>query len=193
VNVEEFAALLTSQTQRITALERAISRRDHFDAINAALASLDGRLDTLEAATIDARLDVLEGWGATTTWTPVLKQSNTITIAGNQSRYSIDGEWVIGRFQFSVATGQTGTAGNPIKISLPVTADIAIGNIGVASLYDDSAGNRWPAILDMTSTTECWLADTTLGGAAWAIGTVAFTAALANPDGLSGSFMYRKA
>lgn len=84
--VNEHAAIITSQTQRIAALERAAARRDHIDAINASLTSLDGRLDTAEAD-----IAALETLTATTAWTALP------TYGAQWSNYG--GDWQVGQYR----------------------------------------------------------------------------------------------
>lgn len=203
MSVNDEAALIASLTKRITALERAASRE-----ITTGMIADDAITTAKIAAGTIATADIADGAvtqakitpPTVTSWTPTLRQSNSgsggnITIAGNSSYYWVQGEWVFGRFQFSVAAGQAGTAANYIKIGLPpVTPDVLVGSFGVGNLYDNDPGYRYPALLDMISSTEFWLSDSSLGGASWALGNSAtYALALAQNDGFSGSFMYRKA
>lgn len=122
-------------------------------------------------------------------WTPVVTQGVAVSITNVQSFYSVMGDWVIG--MFGVGVTSSGTAGQQVRISLPVTAAIAQNNIGMASIYDNSTFIRYPGVMDMTALAQVFLSDTTQASGAWALGTVTFTAALASGDSITGSFRYK--
>lgn len=122
-------------------------------------------------------------------WTPVVTQGVAVSITNTQSFYSIMGDWVIG--MFAVGITSSGTAGQQVRISLPVAAAIAQNNIGLASIHDNSTFFRYPAVMDMTALAQVFLSDTTQASGTWALGTVTFTAALASGDSITGSFRYK--
>jgi hypothetical protein len=92
-----------------------------------------------------------------TTFTPVLKQSNTVNLTGAPStvgRYARVNKLVLVRIACQVATAATGTANNAIEINLPVTASTAsMRVVGSAQLRDNSATDYILAVPVLNSTT----------------------------------------
>lgn len=77
------------------------------------------------------------------TWTPTVTQSATITgITVNEARYVRQGTLVTAWCSFTKASGASGTAGNPLTVSLPVTGTghDALSQIGSALHVTDLAG-----------------------------------------------------
>ena len=89
-------------------------------------------------------------------YTPVVKQSNTVTATVIRGRYQQIGKLVHVYFKISV-TG-TGTAGQAVNVSLPITSattDIACGSGGI---YDASTTTMYAGWYYLLSTTTVALA-----------------------------------
>lgn len=130
------------------------------------------------------------GWGAWTSYTPVLGQgAATPNIAKTVSyaTYTKVGRLVIGAYLLAV-TG-TGTAANRVTVSLPLTAAgtafSAIG--GTGAIFDASASETWTGLPRLETTTALSMLNTRANGI---LGSGGFTAALANTDAVTGTFIY---
>lgn len=146
------------------------------------------------ANALDARVTTNEtdiaAIGVVSTYTPTVTQSNTIT--GNSACiYSQIGDWVI--YQFSWAATGTGTAAQPIYLSLPVTADASrLSAVGAAQFYDSSTARIYPVLVACNNTTRVAFTNVgAVGAGAWYLGTSGFTAAVASGDSLAGTFIYK--
>lgn len=129
------------------------------------------------------------GWSPLIAWTPVVTQGVNVTITTNNSYYRENDDFVEGAV--SLTCNSTGTAAQPVKITLPLPGRIAYSNIGVGSIVSTGA-TRYPAAMEMPNTTEMWFADSTQAAGAWALGTVTLTAAVTAGASLSASFRYRR-
>lgn len=136
-------------------------------------------------------------WGGTwTAYTPVLKQSNTVTATVSSARYMKIGKLVTVQAGLSI-TG-TGTAANRITISLPVTSlrNNVLGPIGTATLYDASSFNVYPALVatdDSGTTVTMTITQAITTNGSQYVGVTGFTAALASGDFLEFQATYEVA
>jgi hypothetical protein len=69
-----------------------------------------------------------------------------------EARYTEMGDFVVVRLQLEAAG--TGVAGSPIQVSLPVTADTSSGDIGIGTVFDESAVASYRAVCKLASTTR---------------------------------------
>jgi hypothetical protein len=126
--------------------------------------------------------------GAWTTWTPVVTQSGAVAVTVNRAVYARYGRTIHWKCQLTV-TG-TGTASQPIYVSVPVTGAAATdSHNGSGYLFDTSAATFYPCVVVAASTTTTQMLGTagtnpTLGAGG------GFTAALAAGDQilLSGTY-----
>ena len=157
---------------------------DVFSAADANLLAQDGYVT-------NASLDTTAGelGGAWTTWTPVVTQSNAVTVTVTSATYARFGRLIIARAKL-VATA-AGTAANHITISVPVTA--AVGSFtacGIFWWYDASTSTHYTGSAHLDGTTYI------LGIASGATGGMGFNTpnlALANNDELSFTIVYEAA
>lgn len=140
--------------------------------------------------------------GSWTLWTPVVKQSNTPTISNYGSAYYTNSDYVFGIFQIELQNGQAGTANNPIKIDLPVTAAANptytsdLDPIGVVNMFDASGNVYYKGFLSLSSTTQIVLSsgiNKSLANSQWGNTGSEAAITLASFDQIIGSFSYRKA
>lgn len=129
---------------------------------------------------------------AVQTWTPTVTQSGSVTHTLNEARYIRQGNLV--HAWFSATMTGTGTAGNNVNVSLPVTASgshYVGGCVGAGLVYDNSAGIRYPAQIELASTTAVGFGvETTLSAGLW--GTFP-NLALAASDALRFQVTYQAA
>ena len=140
--------------------------------------------------------------GSWTNWTAVVKQSNTPTVANYGSVYYTNSDYVFGLFEIEINNGQSGTANNPIKIDLPLTAasnptyQSDLDPIGVVNLFDQSGNVYYKGFLALSSTTQMVLCSglgKTLATSQWGNTSSDAAITLASFDIIIGSFSYRKA
>jgi hypothetical protein len=131
--------------------------------------------------------------GAWTTWTPTITQGGGVACTVTRASYARYGRTIVA-MAFLTVTG-TGTAGNIVTLSLPVTAAHGSGVIGSAALSDLSAARTYPGIASLESTTTFSLLGTSTVSADIRLGiaTSAFTVALANTDQISFTVTYEAA
>lgn len=133
-------------------------------------------------------------WGAWTSWTPVVTQSNTPTLTNNSSGYVRIGRLIIA--SFAVTLTSAGTVSNDVVVSLPVTArgGTSIVNAGYGTIEDVSVNARYSGACLMVSTTTFKISSTTTANTQFlGSATSAFTAALASGDFIYGQLMYEAA
>lgn len=123
-----------------------------------------------------------------TAYTPTLTQPGAITKNVTNAVYMQIGKTVIAQVILYV-TG-AGTAGQGIKIGLPVAARNASAIQGTGSFYDVSASTRYVCEVGGASTTEAYLA---ANGVSSDILGVSPSIALANADGLRYNIIYEAA
>jgi hypothetical protein len=129
--------------------------------------------------------------GALTSWTPAVTQSGSVTVTNTYSRYQRIGRRVKGWFDLAV-TG-SGTLGNAVTISLPVTAAVANDTmVGRLRIFDSSAAASYKGDL-VLSTTSLLAAISDGNGTNALLGVGSFTAGLASPDTLKGFIDYEAA
>lgn len=130
-----------------------------------------------------------EAW---TQWTPTAYQSVSVTCAANGStQYIKYGRTVIVSYAASLTS--TGTASQPIRISVPHSMTSNTSILGVGRFTDASAGHLiYPVTFDYYDTNSVVLSVSTGSGiGAWWLGTVGFTGAVAASDGISGFMVYQ--
>lgn len=120
----------------------------------------------------------MNAWEA---YVPTLTQSATVTKTVTYANFIRVGRMV--NVVVNLAVTGTGTAANNVVVGLPVAAATAAVNspIGMAMLFDTSAGGFYRAVLELNTTTACILRGVTTTGVD-ALGTTTFTAALASGD-----------
>lgn len=120
---------------------------------------------------------------AWTAWVPTVTQSGAVAVTVTHAAYTKVGRTVTISAEVSV-TG-TGTAANPVVIGgLPFPAAItSYQAIGVANLYDNSAGDDLTGVLTFNSSNNTLrMLSTRANGL---LGNSSFTAALANLDNIT--------
>ncbi len=127
--------------------------------------------------------------GAWTTYAPTLTQSGSVTHTATYAKYMRVGRTIIGQAYLAV-TG-SGTGGNAVTISLPVTAGAPTSGIAVGSgvITDSSAGLYYNGTAFLASSTTVAIYHGA-GGVASALGVNGFSAALASGDVVSVAFTY---
>jgi hypothetical protein len=129
--------------------------------------------------------------GAWTSWTPTVTQSGSVTVTVTRAKYARYGRTI--HFTCQVSVTGTGTASNPIYVSLPVTAVSGVGEHGGSGyLYDSSSATYYPCVIVGATTTTFQMLGTastapTLGGGG------GFTAALASGDAIVVAGTYEAA
>ena len=93
--------------------------------------------DVLTASDINTYLSG-EG-GAWTSFTPTVTQSGSVTVTNTRSRYARWGRRI--EFTIDLAVTGSGTTGNAITVSLPVTAASANQVVGSGFVFDNGSGN----------------------------------------------------
>jgi hypothetical protein len=133
-----------------------------------------------------------------TTFTPVLKQSNTVNIQGFPStvgRYARVNKLILVNIRCAVSPASTGTANNAIEINLPVAAATTSSRVvGRVSFSDFSPSNRFVGVAVLNSTTTVRFlanAGTSLTSYVGLTGAPTFT--LAESDSVSCFLMYETA
>jgi hypothetical protein len=162
---------------------------DMYDEI-VAIATELGTNPKGTAASVKARLDLLE-IGAWTTWTPTVFQLGSVTVTNTRSRYVRYGRTIHYTARLEV-TG-SGTGGNPITVSLPVTAAASGEMSGTAALFDVSATLGYSAVIQLASTTTLFMLNASTAEASQPLGLASFTAGLAVGDTISVGGTYEAA
>ena len=130
--------------------------------------------------------------GAFSTWTPTVTQSGAVTATVTHAVYGRWGRLIIANFRLAV-TG-SGTGGNAVTVSLPVTAARANMVVGTGSVFDNSAGLSYSGNVFLASASSMDYRQHGTGTATDnRLGMAGFTAALASSDGLDGVLMYEAA
>lgn len=126
------------------------------------------------------------------TWTPAVTQSGAVAVTNFRSRVTRDARRKID-FVTSLNVTGTGTAGQPITVTLPVPAATSGIPIGQAVLFDNSTSTFYPAIAWLQSTTTVSMFNATTSASAQILGQAIFTAALASADTIQISGSYEAA
>jgi hypothetical protein len=130
--------------------------------------------------------------GAWSTWTPTLTQSGAVTKTVTRAVYARYGRTI--HFNAQLAVTGSGTSSNSVTISLPVTAASAgFITIGGGYIYDATASLNYHGLAYLLSTTTMALSPSAVGVGLGVLGTVSFTAALANGDSVNISGTYEAA
>jgi hypothetical protein len=145
--------------------------------------------DVLPASDINTYL-MGEG-GAWTSYTPTVTQSGAVTVTNTRSRYARYGRTIIVSVRLAV-TG-SGTAGNAITVTLPVTAASTDGVAPGSGLVFDFSGSAEHKGLPYLASTTTFAMSPTASTATGAIGQTGFTAALAANDVIVAGFIYEAA
>lgn len=143
-----------------------------------------------DVATATAAVAGLGEWQA---WTPTVTQSGSVTVTNTSSRYTRIGDTV--HFHALLAVTGSGTGGNAVVVSLPVTAATSGQAIGFGWITDSSAGGpRYTGTAVAASTTTLQLVpDSGVGNYTGNLGAANFTAGLASGDTISVSGTYEAA
>lgn len=158
---------------------------------------VDGEVETASILNAHIRDNlnavVPNGPDAWTSYTPTLTQSGAVTKTVTYAKYMKVGRLVVVNLLLS-CTG-SGTAGNAVKIGLPVAAAVSSAvPIGTGYINDSSANLIYYGLADFaSSTTEVQLLVIQQGSAAAVLGAGSFTAALATGDGVGLYVMYESA
>lgn len=130
------------------------------------------------------------GYGAWTSFTPAITQSSGVTATVSRSTYQRSGRMIT--WTFSLVVTGTGTASNPIRVSIPVTAATS-GFVGVGAglIYDSSATTTYAGTWSLNTTSSIEMFRD--GAANVAVGQAGMTAALASGDQITGTIVYEAA
>jgi hypothetical protein len=116
--------------------------------------------------------------GTLTAWTPTVTQSGSVTVTVTEGTYQRIGRRITATAQLTV-TG-SGTGGNGIVVSLPVTARISpYSPMGVFMVFDTSVSTWYQGGAVTNNTTSCI---GYINGTTAAMGVAGFTAGLAAGD-----------
>jgi hypothetical protein len=132
-------------------------------------------------------------WGGTwSTWTPTVTQSANVTVSTTNCRFVRIGKTVIG--QVGIVVTGSGTAGNRIDITPPVTPNTATVflTIGGGWFYDASTGNCYPATASFVDNTKMTIqpTNTFYANGVQYLGISQFTGGLASDDQIWFTFTY---
>jgi hypothetical protein len=134
----------------------------------------------------------LEWQGTWTAWTPVVKQTGTLTLSTNNSRYQQIGKTVIAYCQ--VVLSSSGTAASNIQISIPVACkQTGVGGAGTGFFYDASSFNDYPFTTYFDTSSTFLLKPTNAIGAGLWLGSSQFTAAATTSDQITFTLVYEAA
>lgn len=123
------------------------------------------------------------------TWTPTVTQSGSVTCTVTYAKYAQIQKLVVASAYLTV-TG-TGTANNPVLVSLPLTAQTSIAAaIGSGFIYDSSAAQLYTLVFTSNSSTTTGGFYTNASGNQWG---VAPNIALAVSDQIRFQFVYEAA
>lgn len=122
------------------------------------------------------------------TWTPVIKQPGVITTTISFARYARIQKIVVASFALTI-TG-TGTAGQSLDISLPLTSNNTVFSQGSFSLFDTSATTSYAGSFYHFNTTNAFILGDWAANGVW--GTVP-NLAVANGDQFRGTMIYEAA
>jgi hypothetical protein len=118
-------------------------------------------------------------WGSDwASWTPAVTQSGSVTVTVTRARYTQIHKTVVAIGQLAV-TG-TGTAGNAITVTVPVTAAAAGPVAGSAWIFDSSATASYSNAVFLNATTTIRFLNDATGAGAGVGATPSF--GLASPD-----------
>lgn len=88
----------------------------------------DTAMPTYDGANSQWKIDLLQNLvGITSTYTPTLTQSGTVTKTVNRGRYMQVGKWVFG--SLSLTPTANGTTNNAVLVGIPVTARVSTSDI----------------------------------------------------------------
>jgi hypothetical protein len=122
------------------------------------------------------------------TWSPTVTQLGNVTVTNNGSRYGRVQQIVVAHTYLTV-TG-TGTAGNNVRVSLPITAQTIDRIITQGFIYDASANQMYAITGFADTTTTCIFYWTNASSSAWGN---APSIGLAVNDQIRLQFMYEAA
>lgn len=122
------------------------------------------------------------------TWTPVTSQPGTITTNVALARYTRIQKLVVATFYLTI-TG-AGTAGQPLAISLPVTANSTNISHGSGLFYDASTAVMYAGSFYNITTSVAWFVGDWAGGGVWGTTPVL---GVANGDVYRGTMIYEAA
>ena len=133
-------------------------------------------------------LDDCVGFSGWTAWTPEVSQPTTVAATVDAATYTQIGKLVVANFRLSI-TG-TGTGGNAVVVSLPVTAARANDYCGSVQIYDLSLTTPYLGIAWLQTTTTMRFRGDWSGTGAW--GFVP-NVGLAAGDFIAGTVIYEAA
>lgn len=142
--------------------------------------------DILTASDLNAAIDsgIVTTGLTPDTYTPVVVQSNTPTLTVEYAKYhTVAG---LTHVVAHVIVTSAGTAGNAVRISVPVAAN-SYRVQGVGMIYDASASTYYSGVAVFVSSTTV---EIRAHGQTGALGVSAFTAALANGDLVAINLQY---
>lgn len=128
------------------------------------------------------------------TWTPTVTQTGTVAYTASRATYWRAGRLIIVNMHLTV-TG-SGTANSTVVVTLPITAATHPANtvLGEGNINDNSANLSYPNKVLYNSTTQVTFLDGTAAtNVLVGLTGSAFSAALANNDIISATFMYEAA
>ena len=169
-------------------MTRPRSTSGPIDALGAVLSSIKARLSAVELVAHKHDGPALIDPGAWTAWTPTVSQPTTVAATVNAATYTQLGKLVIASFSVSI-TG-TGTGGNAVVVSLPVTAARADDHCGSVRIYDASVSTSYLGIAWLQTTTTMRFRGDWSGSGAW--GFIP-NVGLAASDSIIGTLVYEAA
>lgn len=132
-----------------------------------------------------------------TSFTPVLRQSNTVTTQATQrvGLYQVVNKLVFVQVNAVVNAGSSGTANNRIEVDLPVTAAAnSVRVIGCGYIEDDSAADVFRvAVVQVSTTRVAFLAEASTSLSTYVGQTGGPTLTLAELDSVGFSIVYEAA
>lgn len=118
---------------------------DMYDEI-VAIATELGTNPKGTSASVKARLDLLES-GAWTSYTPQVDQGTTnISKTVNYGKYTRLGRTIT--FNFTLTMVNAGTSGQPVQISIPVSASAATAITGSGIIFDTSTSTSYAGVFN---------------------------------------------
>lgn len=188
-NVDDYLQLQTVQQFSTTAArDTALATRKRTGMVTA---NADVRTLTTYSGTAWSSTGPV--YGALTTFTATVTQSNTPTQTTTRAVYTRTGRWVEGYAHVVITSA--GTASNNIIMQLPVAANLAVAEfipIGTGFIRN-TTGVYYADMVIGANNTDALFQIRTQGAAATYLGTTGLTVALANTDHVAMHFAYEAA
>jgi hypothetical protein len=188
-NVDDYLQLqVVGQYSTTSARDTALATRKRIGMVTA---NADVRTLTTYSGTAWSSTGPV--YGALTTFTATVTQSNTPTQTTTRAVYTRTGRWVEGYAHVTITSA--GTAANNIIMQLPVAANLGLVEfipIGTGFIRN-TTGVYYGDLVIGANNTDALFQVRTQGSAATFLGTTSLTVALANTDRVSMHFAYEAA